>query len=258
MKIAVCIKQVPAKDAPLIISADGAWVEEGDLSYETCEPDDYALEAGLQLKEAHGGEVVAISLGPDRVKQALKTALAKGADRAIHIGGEDTHRLDPLHIGTALAGPLRDESFDLILTGLQSDDHGFGQTGAILAALLDLPHATVVVDLGIVDDGIRVKRELEGGWFQDVTMPLPAVLTIQSGINKPRYANMRGIIAAKKKEIRGIALADTVPGEIGASQQLGRLFVPETSKETVYLEGSPDEIAAALVGKLTTEEHILP
>ena len=188
MKIAVCMKQVPAKDAPLRINDDATWVREGDISYETCEPDNFALEAALQLKEKHGGEVVVLSLGPERVRQVIKEGLAKGAERAIHIQDDQFYSLDPLRMAAAIAGAAREEKFDLILTGLQSDDHGYGQTGVILAELLGLPHATIIMEIQVADGRLKVKRELEAGWFQWIELPLPAVLTIQSGINKPRYA----------------------------------------------------------------------
>ena len=165
------------------------------------EPDSFALEEALRLKEKHGGEVVALSMGPARAKQAIKEALAKGADRAIHVADDKFFLLDPLGSAKSLAAALRKETFDLILTGLQTDDQGFGQTGVLLAELLGLPHATIIMQIEVQGGRMRLKRELEGGWFQWVELPLPAVLTIQSGINQVRYATLKGIMAAKKKEI---------------------------------------------------------
>ncbi len=201
MKIAVCIKQVPAKDAPLRIAEGGAWIRETDIGFEMNEPDSFALEEALRLKEKHGGEVVAVSMGPERAKQVIKEALAKGADRGIHVADDKFFLLDPLGSAKSLAAALQKEKFDLILTGLQSDDQGFGQTGVLLAELLGLPHATIIMQIEVQDGRMRLKRELEAGWFQWVELPLPAVLTIQSGINKVRYASLKGIMAAKKKEI---------------------------------------------------------
>lgn len=264
MKIAVCMKQVPAKDAPLRINETATWVREGDLSFETNEPDAFALEEALRLKEKHGGEVVVVSLGPERVRQVIKEGLAKGAERAIHIRDDEFYRLDPLQMAAAIAGAVQAEKFDLILTGLQSDDHGFGQTGVVLAELLGLPHATIIMEIqarlpdGQAQDGrLRVKRELEGGWFQWIELPLPALLTIQSGINKPRYASLKGIMAAKKKEIREVKRADVLPAERAATQEAKRIYVPEKTKQTEFLEGAPKEAVAKLLEKLKHEARIL-
>ena len=163
------------------------------------EPDAYALEAALRLKEAHGGDVLVVSAGPPRAAQVIREALARGADRAIHVEDDALGRADGYAVAGALAGALRGERVDLVLTGLQSDDQGFAQTGVVLAERLGLPHATIVMEVRIEGAGVRVKRELEGGWFQWVAMPLPAVLTIQSGINQLRYATLKGIMGAKKK-----------------------------------------------------------
>jgi len=177
MKIVVCIKQVPAKDAPLVI-AEGTWIRENDIGFEMNEPDSFALEEALRLKEKHTGEVIAVSMGPERVKQTIKEALAKGADRGVHIADDEAHTLDPLGAAKSLAAAIEREKPDLVLTGLQSDDHGFGQTGVLLADRLGLPHATLIMQIGVESDHLRVKRELEAGWFQWVELPLPAVLTI--------------------------------------------------------------------------------
>ena len=257
MKIAVCMKQVPAKDAPLRFSDDGSWVKESDISFETCEPDAFAVEAALQLKEKHGGEVVVVSLGPERVRQVIKEGLAKGAERAIHINDDQFHQLDPYQVAATLAGAVREEKFDLILTGLQSDDHGFGQTGVILADLLGASHATIIMDIEAQDGKLRVKRELEAGWFQWVKLPLPAVLTIQSGINKPRYASLKGIMAAKKKEIRALTRADALGTEVAATQKTSSLYVPEKTKQTEFLNGTAKEMAAGLIEKLKHDARVL-
>jgi len=257
MKIGVCLKQVPAKDAPLRINDAATWVREGDISYETCEPDNFALEAALQLAEKHGGEVVVISLGPERVRQVIKEGLAKGAARARHVQDDQFYALDPLQMAAALAGAMREEKFDLILTGLQSDDHGYGQTGVLVAELLGLPHATIIMEIQVADGRLKVKRELEAGWFQWIELPLPAVLTIQSGINKPRYASLKGIMAAKKKEIRGVSRAEALPADLTATQETKKIYVPQKTKKTEFLEGAPKEVAAKLIEKLKHEARIL-
>src|SRR5215475_14376643 len=202
MKIAVCIKQVPTRDWQPRLNDAKTWIREQDATYEMNEPDAYALEEALRLREKQGGEVVVCSAGPARVAQVLREALARGADRAIHVEDEGLGNADAFVIAGALAAAMKDEQFDLILTGLQSDDQGFAQTGVILAERLGLPHATIIMDVQVDANRLRVKRELEGGWFQWVGMPLPAVLTIQSGINQLRYATLKGIMAAKKKEIK--------------------------------------------------------
>ncbi len=256
MNIAVCIKQVPAKDAPLQILEGGAWIRETDIGFEMNEPDSYSLEEALRLKEKHGGEVVALSMGPERVKQTIKEALAKGADRGIHVADDKFFLLDPLASARSLAASVQKQKFDLILTGLQSDDHGFGQTGVLLAGLLGLPHATIIMQIEVADGRMKLKRELEAGWFQWVELPLPAVLTIQSGINKVRYATLKGIMAAKKKEIA------TVPREsLGVvsepTQRLERIYVPLKTKKTELLSGTPKEAAAKLVEKLKFDARVL-
>ena len=257
MKIVVAIKQVPARDSQLRIASTGGWIDEADLTYEINEPDAYALEEGLQLKEKHGGEVVVLCAGPARAAQTIREALAKGADRAIHIEGETLGALDPLAGARRLAAALKPESADLILTGLQSDDLGYGQTGVILAELLGLPHATIVMRVETAPQGIRVKRELEDGWFQHVDLPLPALLTIQSGINKLRYATLMGIKKARTKQIRRVT-----PEELGAetgapSILLERVYLPERTKRTQLWEGNPREAAAQLVEKLKFEARVL-
>jgi len=256
LKIVVCIKQVPARDAPLAIAEDKIWIRESDIGFEMNEPDGYALEEALRLKESRGGEVVVASLGPERAKQTIKEALAKGADRAIHVVDPGFYRLDPLASARSLAAVIQKESPDLILTGLQSDDHGFGQTGVLLAERLGLPHSTIIMQIEISDGKLKLKRELEAGWFQWVEMPLPAVLSIQSGINKPRYATLKGIMAAKKKPIESVERASLgLPDE--PTQTIERIFVPQKTKHTEFLDGSPKEVAAALIEKLRHEARVL-
>lgn len=256
MKIVVCIKQVPARDSVLRLNSSGTWIQDADLSYEINEPDAYALEEALQLKEKHGGEVVVLCAGPARAGQTIREALAKGADRAVHIEEEDLGRFDPLSLARLLAAALQAEKPDLVLTGLQSDDLGYGQTGVILAEVLGLPHATIIMKVEKQDGAIRVKRELEDGWFQHVEIPLPALLTIQSGINKLRYATLMGIKKAKSKEIKRLTAA-----ELGVTPQatirFERVYLPEKSKHTQIFDGPPKEAAAKLVEKLKFEARVL-
>ena len=252
MKIAVCIKQVVTREWPLRTDEASTWVRDRDASFEMNEPDAYALEEALRLKEQHGGEVVVCSAGPARVSQVIREALARGADRAIHVESDTLATADASAVAAALAGAIRDESFDLVLTGLQSDDQGFGQTGVVLAEQLGIPHATIIMEVEVADGRLRVKRELESGWFQWVTIPTPALLTIQSGINQLRYATLRGIMAAKKKEVRVIAPAD----EVRSGQRILELYVPQKAKATTMIGGSPADAAKELVRVLREDARV--
>ena len=254
MKILVAIKQVPERDAGIAIAPSGRWLDETDLSFSTNEPDAYALEEALQLKEKNGGEVVVMCAGPERVTSTLREALAKGADRAIHIEADDLGERDTLGIAQILADAVKAESPDLILTGLQSDDLGLGQTGVVLAELLGVPHATIIMQVEVVDGGLKVKRELEDGWFQHVQMPLPALLTIQSGGNKLRYATLMGIKKAKTKETKTVT-PSTAAGARAVT--LERVYLPEKQKKTEMLTGTPAEVAAQLVEKLKFEVRVI-
>ena len=254
MKILVAVKQVPERDAQIRVAADGKWIDEDDLAYTINEPDAYALEEALQLKEKNGGEVIVLCAGPDRVTSTLREALAKGADRAIHIEADDLSGRDTLGLAELLAEAVKAESPDLILTGLQSDDLGLGQTGVVLAELLGIAHATIIMQVEVTGEGLRVKRELEDGWFQHVEMPLPALLTIQSGGNKLRYATLMGIKKAKTKETKTVAASAVAGAPVLAME---RVYLPEKQKKTMMLTGSPAEIAAQLVEKLKFEVRVI-
>jgi electron transfer flavoprotein beta subunit len=252
MKIAVCIKQVVTREWQLRVAENGTWIRDNDASFELNEPDAYALEEALRLKERHSGEVVVCSAGPARAAQVIREALARGADRAIHVEADWLASADAFTTADAIAAAIRDESFDLVLAGLQSDDLGFGQVGVVLAERLGMPHATIIMEVQHPSPGqLRVKRELESGWFQWVALPMPALLTIQSGINQLRYATLKGIMAAKKKEIRKVTPA--VTGE--PSQKRLRVYFPEKAKQTQMLSG-PDA-ARQLVTRLKDEARVL-
>ena len=284
MKIAVCIKQVPIREWQPRIDESRRGVRRQDASFEMNEPDAYALEEALRLREKRSGEVVVCTAGPARASQVLREALARGADRAIHVEDDRLGSLDAdsFVVAGVLADAIRDEMFDLVLTGLQSDDQGAAQTGVILAERLGLPHATIVMEVqagdpstlrepegrpepgrGTTSSGqapsassgqaLRVKRELEGGWFQWVTLPVPALLTIQSGINQLRYATLKGIMAAKKKEIRKVTPAALPPSRVA----IRSLDVPRKTKETQMISGSAADAASQLVHKLKDEARVL-
>jgi electron transfer flavoprotein beta subunit len=258
MKIIVLMKQVANKDAVLRIGKDEKWIEEADIAHQTNESDGYALEEALRLKEAKGeGEVIVCTLGAQTAKAVIKDALARGADRAIHIVVEEANKLSPFQIAKTIADAIKEENADLVFTGLQSDDASYGQTGVILAELLDIPHATIVIDIdrSNLEGSLRLKRELESGWYQWFSYQLPALLTIQSGISQIRYASLKGIMAAKKKEIRDVApqIADS-----GSAQKIERVYMPLKTKQTQILgDGDAKAGAVQLVEKLRNEVRVL-
>ena len=258
VKIIVLMKQVANKDAVLRIAPDEKWINESDIAMQTNESDGYALEEALRLKEAKGdGEVIVCTLGPQSAKTVIKDALARGADRAIHVVVDNSSKLSPFQIAGAIADAIRDENPDLVLTGLQSDDTSYGQTGVILGELLGIPHATIVieVDRTNLSDSIRIKRELESGWYQWFTYTLPALLTIQSGISQIRYASLKGIMAAKKKTV-----TDVTPSisEFVSGQTVEKLYLPLKTKQTQILgDGDAKAGAVALVQKLRDDVRVL-
>jgi electron transfer flavoprotein beta subunit len=262
MKIAVCIKQVPTREWQPRLNDDKTWVRDQDVSYEMNEPDAYALEEALRLREKHSGEVVVCSAGPSRVQQVIREALARGADRALHVEGDGLAAADAFSAASALAPAMAEQKFDLILTGLQSDDQGHAQFGPVLAEKLGIPHSTIIMEVNVTPSSVgqaggamRVKRELEGGWFQYISMPLPALLTIQSGINTLRYATLKGIMAAKKKEITKVTPPPAAAG--GGRQKIVALYAPQKAKQTVMIGGSPAEAAKDLVKRLREEARAL-
>jgi len=253
MKLAVLVKQVPGSETHLRLNAEASWIEEDGVSFEMNESDNFALEEALRIKETHDpAEVIVVSLGPDRVQKVIREALAKGADRGIHIKMDTSGLVDPLTVAGFFADVLKEEQVDLIFSGLQSEDVGSGQTGVILGELLNMTTATLVVETQLVDQSLKVKRELESGWFQWVTLPLPASITIQSGINLPRYPSLKGIMGAKKKEIKVVEPAVSEP-----LQSLSEVFIPHSEKKTVMLEGSPEEVVGKLMEAFKTDIKIL-
>jgi electron transfer flavoprotein beta subunit len=252
VRIAVCLKQVVTRESPVRLDRAGSWIDEAQAGWELNEPDAYALEAALRIREQHTGEVVAISAGPARVAQVLREALARGADRAIHVTGDHLASADADGTSHALAAALKDEAADLVFTGLQSDDQGAGQVGVMLAELLGTPHASIVMAIEVSGTTLKVKRELENGWSQWLTLPLPAVLTIQSGINQLRYATLKGIMGAKKKDIRTVAAPPDA-----RQQRIVRLFVPQRAKKTEMFGGTSAEAAAELVRALRDRARVI-
>jgi electron transfer flavoprotein beta subunit len=259
MKIVVAIKQVPERDAPVRIAASGRWIDEDGLQFAMNEPDAYALEHAMALRQKHGGEVVVLSAGPERAAATLRDALAKGADRAIHVL-TDKDECDALGVARLLAAAIQPEQPDMVLCGLQSEDHGYGQTGVLLAELLGLPHVSLVLEIEVRDGSVRVKRELEEGWMQMIELPLPAVLAVQSGGVPLSYATLMGIKRARTKELRTVAAADLIAQtgiDLTPEVTLESIALPRKTRSTVLLDGTPREAAAALVEKLRNEAHAL-
>jgi electron transfer flavoprotein beta subunit len=262
MRVAVCLKQVPDTEARLRIGKDGRWIDEEDLPFVLNESDEYALEEGLKVAEARGGEVVVFSLGPARVKEALRKALAMGAARAVHLADPAFAGGDALATGRALAAAIRREGADLVITGSQSDDVGYGGTGSVVAGHLGWPHAWLVMGVEIEGATARVTREMESGRNEILRLPLPAVLEVQAGINHPRYASLKGIMAAKKKPLDEASPADLGldPAEVGAAGsrlEIASVAFPASGQGAQMLEGPADEVARQLVDKLTKEARVL-
>ena len=253
MKIAVLVKQVPGPESPLPLVSSQDWLDESQVAYIMNESDNYGLEEALQIRENNNdGEVVVVSLGPDRTQKVIREALSKGADRAIHIQTNENYPTDPLEAASLFADALKGEDFDIIFSGLQSDDLGYGQTGVILGELLGMSTATLAMATEILDNKIKVKRELEAGYFQWVTMSLPASISVQSGCNTPRYPSLKGIMGAKKKEINIVT-----PGGHDVKQSAKKVYVPQSDKQTVMIDGSVDEIVDKLIEAFRNEIKVI-
>lgn len=252
MKIAVLVKQVVGSESALEISKDQKWIDNSNATFVMNPPDNYAIEEAMLIKEKVGvGEVVIVSMGPQRVQKVIREGLSKGADRGIHIETESLKEIDPLYTSKVLAEALRDENFDLILSGLQSDDSGMGQTGVLLGELLNMSTATLAIETDIDQNKIRVKRELESGWFQWVELESPSSISIQSGINQPRYPSLKGIMGAKKKEIK------VIPAPQAENRQsISEIFVPKKSKETEFIETDIDSTVERIIEILKTEVKV--
>jgi electron transfer flavoprotein beta subunit len=250
MKIAVCLKQVISSDAPLTVDEGRGWIREAELPRGTNEPDLHALELALTLRDKHQGEVTVITVGPEGAVTTLRDALARGADHAIHIVEAEAFAREPLHTARAIANTIREARYDLVLTGLQSMDFGHGQTGVMIAELLGLPHVSMAVEAVLEGDRLRARRELEGGSNQWWDISLPCVLTVQSGINRPRYAGVRGIMTAKKRPVRTVAFAEAHAEPPVASLTCETMATPAARANTTLLSGTVPDVAAQLAERL--------
>ena len=265
MKIICCVKAVPDPASRLVINENKTWIKDQDLTFVASEADNYSLEEALRLKEKHGGEVVVLSMGGEESARVLRSGLAMGADRAIHLLDPKFKNADEFAAATTLAKAIeKDGGADLVLAGVQSDDLGTGMTGTMIAELLSFSHATVVVgvEANPNEKSLQVRRELEGGVIETVALSLPAALTIQFGINQPRYASLKGIMGAKKKEFKvwsatDLGLNDDAIGKTGAMYEVKEVFIPERKSKVEIIGGTPEEAAATLVEKLRKEAKVL-
>jgi electron transfer flavoprotein beta subunit len=250
----VCLKQVPHQDARLDIRDDGTWIKEDSIKFEINSYDTYALEEALQLKDAGEAEVVVVSIGPDRVTQALRTALGMGADRAVHVKDDATDGSDSLGLAKILAAVAKEENPDLILAGLMSDDANRSAVPPMVSELVGIPSASGVVSSEVKNGSMRVERELEGGALEVVDLPRPCLLSIQTGANQVRYASLKGIMQAKKKpvdvkSVEDLGLGGQV-GTSGAKVKVEKIYRPPKGDSAEIVEGSTDEIVGKLVGKI--------
>ena len=261
MKSLVLVKHVPDSNSVFRLNATGTWVDETNLSFTVNDFDRYALEALLKLKDTgQVEEVVALTVGPADAGAALRTCLATGADRAIHVKDEALASSDPFVVARAIHAAIASEGFSLILGGLQADDDNYTQVGGLVAGLLEWPFASAAVGLSLLDAGtLRVDRELENNEVQVVDLKLPAVVTVQTGMNTPRYASLKGIMAAKKKPVATLALSDLGldPKDVGAKLRTVSLAPPPKGKGAEILTGSPDEVARALVSRIREKTGVL-
>jgi electron transfer flavoprotein beta subunit len=256
MKILVCIKQVPDMESKFIIDGDSTWFNTTDLAWRMNEYDEYAVEQAVQLKEQTGdGDITVLCIGSDRVKETMKKALAMGCDRGVHVADEANWTKDALANSSIIAEYAREQNFDCIFTGMQSQDRGSGQTGILLAEMLGLPCVTTIVDFSISDGEISVKRELEGGAKAIVQVSGPAVFTCQLGLNSPRYPTLPNIMKAKKKELLTIPVAELQ--KIDPRQQAVKMFFPAKKGGGLILEGDAAQLAEQLIKILKDKTSVL-
>ena len=242
MKVLVCIKQVPDMESKFNVNAAGTWFEESDLAYRLNEYDEFATEQAVQLKTQVGeADLTVLSVGPDRVKEALKKALAMGCDRAVHIKDDEVAQKSPLEIASLIADFAKDKEYDLIFTGMQSQDRGSAQVGIMLAEMLSVAATSTIVDFEYADGAITVKRELEGGLKSVVKLKTPALVTCQLGLNTPRYPTLPNIMKAKRKEMLDISLSDLAKAV--APQATASVYFPEKKGGGIVLEGDLNEMA---------------
>ena len=252
MDIVVCVKHVPeTAEAELKIDATGKAIEKTGLVYDINEWDDYALEEAVRIKEKQGGTVTAITIGTEDSDSTLRKCLARGSDKVIRMTDPKFEGSDGYAIAKILHSVIKTLHFDIILTGMQAGDDGNAMVGPILAEMLKIPHATMVKRMELGAGTAKVNRELEGGLEEQIEVKLPALFSVQTGINEPRYVSIMGIRKAMQKEIKILSLADTGlsksdVGTAGSWISIDKLYVPPVEKQAEFLKGTPDEIATKI------------
>lgn len=257
MKLLVCIKQVPDMESHFKVNAGGDWFSDADLAYRMNEYDEYAVEQAVQLREQLGdsAELTVLSIGPDRVVETIKKALAMGCDRGAHIQDPDVFRKDPWQVASIIAEYARDKKYDLIFTGMQSQDRGSAQVGVTVAELLGYASATTLVNFEYADGTVKGKRELEGGIKSVVRMGLPALVTCQLGLNVPRYPTLPNIMKAKKKEIEAVSVGSVLNQEPMSTSD--KFYPPVKKGGGVVLEGDVADLADKLIVILKEKTTVL-
>ncbi len=255
MKLLVCIKQVPDMESKFKVGAEGLWYDRHDLAWLMNEYDEYGVEQAVQLKEQTGADLTVLSIGPEQVKETIKKALAMGCDRGVHIVDDQAHLKDPFEIASMIAEFAGDKGFDLIFTGMQSQDRGSAQVGVMVAELLTIAAVTTVVDFAFVDGQVTVKRELEGGVKAKVASKLPVLITCQLGLNAPRYPTLPNIMKAKKKEMLSLPATDL--RKAAALQETMKIEFPAKRSGGLFLEGEVASIADRLIRILKEKTTVL-
>lgn len=255
MKILVCIKQVPDMESKFKIDESGIWYDRNDLAWRMNEYDEYAVEQSVQLKEQSGGDLTVLCIGPDQVKETMKKALAMGCDRGVHVSDDSSYIKDSYEIASMIAEFAKGNDFDMIFTGMQSQDRGSGQVGVIVAEILGISAVTTIIDFALEDNKIAVKRELEGGIKAKVQASLPALVTCQLGLNSPRYPTLPNIMKAKKKEMITVQGADLL--KVAGAQQTEKIAFPEKQGGGLVLEGEAADIADRLIAVLKEKTAVL-
>ena len=255
MKLLVCIKQVPDMESKFKIDADGVWYDQNDLVWRMNEYDEYGVEQAVQLREQTGADLTVLCIGPNQVKETIKKALAMGCDRGVHIADDMSCLKDPFEIAAMIAEFAKDKEFNLIFTGMQSQDRGSGQVGVMVAELLAIPAITTVVDFAFANETINVKRELEGGVRAEVESSLPILVTCQLGLNTPRYPTLPNIMKAKKKEL--LTIAATELDKVSSLQKTVKIAFPEKVSGGLMLEGEVADIADRLIAALKEKTSVL-
>jgi electron transfer flavoprotein beta subunit len=250
------MKQVPDMESKFKVNAVGTWYDDADLAWRMNEYDEYAVEQAIQLKEQVGdSDLTVLSVGSKRVQETMKKALAMGCDRGVHVSDDNAYQKEPFEIASIIAEYARDKDFDMIFTGMQSQDRGSAQVGVMVAELLNIPSISTAVEFVFEDGKVSAKRELEGGSKARVSCAVPALVSCQLGLNTPRYPTLPNIMKAKKKEILSIEVAELL--KVEARQETAKIYFPEKKGSGMVLEGEVSDLADQLVNILKDQTAVL-